>query len=133
MLFRSAPSEHTVNGKHFDLEMHIVHLEKHTNALGAVISIMFDVDEGGNASNAFIQSLSPEYIDDPHKFVCTDHEHQTGFYLAQDPVLLNKLVSKIRLNDVCFYEGSLTTPPCTEGVNWFLTSKVESISKEQLS
>ena len=49
-----APSDHTFYGRHFDLEMHIVHVEKHTRALGAVLGIMFDVERGGDETNPFI-------------------------------------------------------------------------------
>lgn len=38
------PSEHTVQGKHYDAELHIVHHYKGTDdQLGAVIAIFFDV------------------------------------------------------------------------------------------
>ena len=37
-----APSEHTKNDKTYDLEMHIVHLYKVTEGLGAVIGVFFD-------------------------------------------------------------------------------------------
>jgi carbonic anhydrase len=41
-----APSEHTVNGKHYDLELHIVHLTE-AGAPGAVIGVFFDREAGG--------------------------------------------------------------------------------------
>jgi len=53
-----APSEHTVNGNHYDLEMHIVHTYM-DGSLGGVLAIFFDVDDGiynPEASN-FINSL----------------------------------------------------------------------------
>ena len=37
-----SPSDHTINGKSYDLEMHIVHVHKRTKRLGAVLSILFD-------------------------------------------------------------------------------------------
>jgi carbonic anhydrase len=49
-----APSEHTFNGKFYDLELHIVH--KNTNATElSVIGIFFDLNAGGNQSNWFIE------------------------------------------------------------------------------
>ena len=70
-----APSEHTVNGMFYDLEMHIVHTYE-DGSLGAVLGIFFDVEKGGwglteatrkpddwaeasvgNKSNEFIESL----------------------------------------------------------------------------
>jgi carbonic anhydrase len=42
-----APSEHTFNGKHYDLEMHIVNANSDKSAL-SVIGILFDVKAGGN-------------------------------------------------------------------------------------
>ncbi len=48
-----APSEHTFNGQHYDLELHIVHANENKTAL-SVISISFDVEAGGAQSNWFI-------------------------------------------------------------------------------
>jgi len=53
-----APSEHTVMGKHMDLEMHIVHLpgadSPHGDKGYAVLGIFFDMEEGGDGENAFL-------------------------------------------------------------------------------
>jgi len=48
-----SPSEHTIMGKHMDLEMHLVHLTPDGD-LGAVLGIMFDVEEGGDGTNMFL-------------------------------------------------------------------------------
>lgn len=54
-----APSEHTFNGKAYDLELHLVHRNFMDNSL-AVIGVFFDVEEGGNHHNEFIESLQLE-------------------------------------------------------------------------
>ena len=52
-----APSEHTIDGKYYDLEMHIVHLFDQSvhgdEHLGAVIGIMFDSSK--DEESAFIK------------------------------------------------------------------------------
>ena len=52
-----APSEHTIMGKNMDLELHIVHLDSN-GGLGAVLGIMFDIEEGGDGENAFLAQMS---------------------------------------------------------------------------
>ena len=48
-----APSEHTVDGKSMDLEMHIVHLYP-DGSLGAVLGVFFDRNVKGKGENLFI-------------------------------------------------------------------------------
>ena len=51
-----APSEHTFNGKHYDLELHIVNSNPGVTDL-SVIGIMFDVKAGGGSTNWFIEQV----------------------------------------------------------------------------
>ena len=50
------PSEHTVNGEHYDMEMQFVHLDEDGN-FGAEVGIFFDVERGTNDATDFIDSL----------------------------------------------------------------------------
>ena len=55
-----SPSEHTIAGNHYDVELQILHHYKGTDEqLGAIIGIFFDVEEAKdvNKENAFIQSI----------------------------------------------------------------------------
>jgi len=66
-----SPSEHTINGKRFDLEMELVHLpnkQKTGGVKGAVAHILFDVERGFNITEeepeliaSFFDSLHLEY------------------------------------------------------------------------
>lgn len=53
-----SPSEHTVDGKHYDLELHILHHYKGTDGmLGAMIGIFFQVDEEHDEDNDLFTSI----------------------------------------------------------------------------
>ena len=96
------PSEHLVNGKQYPMELHIVH-EIESGAPAdykykfAVLGIVFDTTK--DASCPFLESLNLKTPNTP----CG--------------VDLQGFMSGIP-KDLYHYSGSLTTPPCTEVVNW---------------
>ena len=115
-----APSEHTVDGSLYDLELHIVHTtvdESGNEAAGAVLGVFFDVKEGGNEENAFIDSL---------------FEAIKTRDTSRKDVGITDFLAFIDMKEFWSYDGSLTTPPCTEGLKWSIIEEVQSISKEQL-
>ena len=60
-----SPSEHTFDGKHYDLELHMVHqiidLDPSKNEY-AVVAIFFDSNVNGGRSNPFIDALNVKTI-----------------------------------------------------------------------
>ena len=51
-----SPSEHTFDGKHYDLELHIYHItidKMHKS----VLAVYFDMKSGGTTDNPFIDDL----------------------------------------------------------------------------
>lgn len=109
-----APSEHTVDGRHFPMEMHMVH--KAADGHLAVIGVF--IDEGQH--NA---AFDPVWGNLPSgKGVET---HLTGVKVDVDQLLP---ASRTTYR----YEGSLTTPPCSEGVKWFVMTTPISLSATQI-
>lgn len=108
-----SPSENTVNGKHFPLEGHLVHADKDGNL--AVVAVMFS--EG--PANPFLASLWQRM---PTK---------TGdkSLLAEPLTASDMLPAKA---EYYRFEGSLTTPPCSEGVRWMVVKKSVTASKAQI-
>ena len=116
-----SPSEHTVDGYSYDLEMHIVHYYKdQPTSLGAVVGIFFDREKGGNYSNPFLDSLNFG------KTVVDTAIPVTNVNLAS-------LLSGTDFSRYWSYKGSLTTPPCTEGIKWSVIEQVQPISDAQLT
>ena len=108
------PSEHTVDQKHYPMEMHLVHHnERHEAAVVAVF-----MEEGKH--NPFFETFlehAPANVGE----VIDDHEHFVN------PVdLLPKRRSYYR------YFGSYTTPPCHEGVIWAVMHEPIEVSAEQI-
>ena len=108
-----APSEHTIAGKQFPAEMHFVH-----KAADGALSVVGVMISEGTADNA---AWAP-YVDSLTTVQGTDGS-ATIDWAAMLPA--EKLTYR--------YEGSLTTPPCTEGVHWFLMTTPVALSKAQIA
>ena len=106
------PSENNINGKVFPLEAHFVHANKEGHL--AVIAVMFE--EG-----AVNEALKELWVNIPT---------HTGEHHHIDAKHLDALLPEDR--DYYRFNGSLTTPPCTEGVRWLVMKKSVTLSKEQI-
>ena len=108
------PSEHTVDGKHFPMEMHLVH--KSAGGELAVVGVL--IAEG--AHNA---AFDPVWANLPgQKGIET---HYPGINVDVDALLPTARTS-------FRYDGSLTTPPCSEGVRWIIMTTPIQLSREQV-
>ncbi len=106
-------SEHTVDGNHFPMEIHLVH-ESDGGAL-AVVSVL--VSEG--AENAFLKNFSDNYP-----------ATTTDVYESSDMINISDLLPT---NTAYYsYSGSLTTPPCSEMVSWFVMKTAVEASSAQI-
>ncbi|KAL9318203.1 hypothetical protein ACSQ67_014720 [Phaseolus vulgaris] len=114
-----SPSEHTINGRRYDLELHMVHESKSKNGKTkiAVVGILFKIgrpDPILSKLSEIIKSMGENEV-----------EKKIGVF---DP-------SEIKLGGKKYYRyiGSLTVPPCTEGVIWTINKKIKSVSRAQVN
>ncbi|KAF4370969.1 hypothetical protein CsatB_016796 [Cannabis sativa] len=109
-----SPSEHTLNGTRYATEMHMVHISQDNKI--AVIGVLFNI----GTPDLFLSKL----IGDITAMADTNEEKHLGVI---DP-------SEIKLEEKKYYRylGSLTIPPCTEGVVWILSKKLRTISADQV-
>ena len=109
------PSEEKVNGRNFDMVAHLVH-KADDGSLAVVAVLMERGDE-----NPFIQTLwnnmpleknvsvsPPAPIINPNSLLPANRNYYT-------------------------YMGSLTTPPCTEGVLWLVMKQPVQVSQDQIA
>lgn len=107
------PSEHKINGIIYPIEMHLVHVSKSGD-----ITVLGIMGEEGNESQLF------EFFESflPIKNGMTKDIHQK--------IDLSSLFSENK--SYYTYNGSLTTPPCTENVNWIVYKEPFILSVEEV-
>jgi carbonic anhydrase len=110
-----APSEHTLDGVSYPMEMHLVHLD--SNGSPAAVVGVFIKAGAANAALGEAFNALPQAKD-------LKSEPANAALSAKD--LLPAEQSFLT------YAGSLTTPPCSEGVKWFLMRTPIELSQEQI-
>lgn len=112
-----APSEHTIDGRHAAAEVHFVHADGEGHL--AVVAVLF---EQGEAEHPEIgELLEIDVLAEP------------GGELVDETKLfdLHKFLPDT-LDRYYAYDGSLTTPPATEGVRWFVIEKPLHLNRHQI-
>lgn len=109
------PSEHTLDGKYAPMEMHMVH--QSDDGKLAVVGILFKEGKKPNANLAKIIANMPKAKGD--KKHITDANFDLKFNLPKD-------------NYAYHYTGSLTTPPCSEGVQWLVLRNPVEVTADQV-
>jgi carbonic anhydrase len=107
-----SPSEHQVKGEIFPLEGHFVH-QNNKGAL-AVVAVLFRAGEW-NTDLARFGAAAPKELHQP------------------EPIDLEFADLELFRDHESYYQynGSLTTPPCTEGVQWYVLKNSGHIAPEQ--
>ncbi|KAG9487454.1 hypothetical protein GDO78_007356, partial [Eleutherodactylus coqui] len=121
-------SEHTIDGKQFPLELHIVHMNTKFSSITeakkdpqglAVLGILINIGEAENPNYSTLVAAM--------KNVSQEEE----FIVIPSFPLENILPPQNKLSQYYRYQGSLTTPDCSEAVIWTVFEHPISISQTQ--
>ncbi|PLX70558.1 MAG: hypothetical protein C0602_03335 [Denitrovibrio sp.] len=108
-----SPSENTVNSNYFDMEAHLVH--KSAKGELAVVSVLLK----GRAENQFLKQFWSAMPDKSGVTRVLNIKFSVMDFLPTNQSYYH-------------FDGSLTTPPCSEGVHWFVLQNPVSVSKKQV-
>ncbi|MEN3802364.1 carbonic anhydrase family protein [Aeromonas veronii] len=108
-----APSENLIEGKSYPLEGHLVHVSDKGEI--AVVAVMFEAGKANPALAAAWGEL-PAKVGEIHTL--------------KAPFSAEQLLPENR--DYYRFSGSLTTPPCSEGVRWLVMKQPVEVSQAQI-
>ena len=109
------PSENKLGGKSFPMEMHLVHKSKDGKL--AVVAVFIETGSENQELKAAWEQMPMQV-----------GEHKK---ISNSPISAAKLLPKNK--QYAQFKGSLTTPPCSEGVNWVVLKSPIHVSKQQLA
>lgn len=104
------PSEHRINSEYFPLEVHMVH--EAADGTIAVIALPFQLSEDGTTTallTSVIENLAQ--VKEP------------GTRTTTGALDFAEVINKIQTTPLFQYTGSLTTPPCAEGLTFLVLSE----------
>lgn len=105
-----SPSEHTLDGRSFPAELHLVHADSHGNL--AVVGVLFELGDPSPVVRSILDSAPPL--------------GETAGASIPLPAALPSDLSYYR------YDGSKTTPPCDEPVDWYVLRHAMTLSQAQV-
>ena len=107
------PSEERIDGRQFEMSLHLVH--KNDQGQLAVVGLLFDKGQANAVLQQVWNNLPLE----------KNEEMQSGNAMELADLLPND-------RRYFTYMGSLTTPPCSEGVKWIVMRQPVTLTKEQI-
>jgi len=107
-----SPSEHSVDGKHYPMEVHFVFQAQDDQSL-SVVGFLIDLETpSSDPLGASLLATIAKSLD--------DIQHG-GDSTSTGPLSFDRLEEHFASHGTFQYSGSLTTPPCSEGVSWVVS------------
>jgi len=116
IVFRS-PAEHTIDGDTPDMEIQFVHFDDAGNPAVIVAVLVSEFDTENLLFTPLLENLPEEF--DPDVGLDATVNINPADLLPVDRTYLT-------------YEGSLSTPPCTESIDWLLLDGIQGLSGNQI-
>ena len=109
-----SPAEHEIDGESYPLELHLVHEAQDGET--AVVAVLYEEGEQHSGLYRLLNYLPPGIGEDRN--------------LETADVTPKQLVPENL--DYYRYNGSLTTPPCSEGLRWFVLKSTPPVGSSQI-
>jgi len=115
-------SEHTIIRRQYPLEMQVQMKETNDPDKKAILSVLFYLKDDDDLTNKWLEQLEPQVIIVQQPIVLM------GGWLGKTSLDMSHLVHLIMSHPSIYcYEGSLTHPPCTEGIKYYIFEDLDTV------
>ncbi|KUJ11002.1 carbonic anhydrase [Mollisia scopiformis] len=121
-----APADHSVQGDRAKAELHLVHIDS-SGAEAGVIAIRIDP---GNSNSEFFSQFLPSSSSQNNITSLPSFNSQATLPMQLDIYQILREVNMF--SDFWTYMGSLTSPPCTEGIRWWVARNTLFVGVDQM-
>lgn len=120
------PSEHTINGKKYDMEVQIIHYGQSKGDIAKQLVLSFLVEKKPGIYNSFFDDLDVFNLPDTitREKDINNNLYIPKFFFRSD----SKDIPMMKLFSFYTYQGSLTFPPCSERTIVYVASKPIELS-----
>jgi len=126
------PSEHSVGGRTFACEMHIVHQKEGSVGTADLAVVAILLEEWNHLSSSVDAGLQLQFL---RRLGFGQDLPQAGKERSVESGLdidLGIVFEKELIGHYWHYQGSLTTPPCSETVHWYVLQNAGAISQKMI-
>ena len=115
------PSEHLVDGVRSRAEMHLVHVDA-AGEPKSVVGVRIEPSSNVDAGSAYLDEL-------PENLIHFNDTSEIEGIMTNPMSIIDEVDG---LSSFWTYQGSLTTPPCSEGLRWFIPKQPLMVSEAQM-
>ncbi|KAI4119400.1 MAG: hypothetical protein LQ345_000708 [Seirophora villosa] len=124
-----APADHSVGGDRSKAEMHLVHVDTEGDEV-AVLAIRLDPGTSMDPFFAQLPKMIP-FVTGPG--LSPDQQFSPAEVVEDVPMNMALILNGVyRFNEFWTYKGSLTSPPCREGIRWFVARTIAFTAVNQM-
>ncbi len=129
------PSEHRIFNEHYPLEVHLVHKLKAGKTTSRNLDVTLPANSDADGKSLLVCGVAFQLTTDGRTTPLVteiirnlSQIKAAGSRTTTGPLDFSPLAALVNTNQFYRYDGSLTTPPCSQGVTWLVAQRTAPLN-----